>query len=135
MGKYTDLSANIFSVFGSPEWSLEKIKTFPSDFTGKDAGTEYLRVTIIPSGHQAANTLTSVSGILMVEIFTAAGFGPNRALTIADKLDTYLAGKVFRLGEGQTQFASSTLAGGALDKANSSLYRDLYSIPFNHFGV
>jgi hypothetical protein len=136
MGKYTALNQAIYSVFGSTEWKAENLKTVPSDFTGKSVGTEYLRVTILSSGKQQANPLKSVSGILMVEIFTPAGKGPTRANLIADKLDTYLAGQTIQppLG-GSIQFGSSNLSDRGLDKANPSLTMTLYSITFNYFGA
>jgi hypothetical protein len=136
MGKYTNMTKDIFLVFGSDSWKAENIKTYPSDFTTLKSGDEFIRVTVIPSGRQAANPLQSSSGMLMVEIFTPAGSGPNRTNAIADKLDTYLVGKTFKSSEsGTTQFGPSYLSGGGLDQVNPNLYRVVYTNHFNYFGV
>lgn len=136
MGKYISSNTDIFSVFGSTAWQSENIKTFPDNFVGQSPENEYIRVAVVMSGKQASNPFVSGSGVTFIEIFTPAGVGPNRAYIIADKLDLYLAAKTFKTGSGgQTQFLSSNLSNGDNDKVNPSLYRVLYTIPFNYFGV
>jgi len=136
MGKYSNLTSDIFSVFSSSEWQSTGYKTIPADFVGKDLGDQFLRISVLSSGRQPANSLKSVSGMLMIEIFVPAGLGPSKVNQIADKLDEFLAGKTLQtsLG-GTTQLSASTLSGGGPDTANSSLYRIIYSISFNYFGV
>lgn len=131
MDKYSALMTSVFSVFDQAGWKSENIKTFPSDYVAIDAGNEFLRVTIIPSG-QALNRL-SVSGILMIDVFTAAGNGPKRAMLLADKLDTYLQNKTIAATGGNVQFGESAVRPLGKDTANPSLTRHSYTIPFNLF--
>lgn len=137
MNKYASLLADAYSVFETLDWKAEDIKTFPEDFVGTGVGNEYIRVAVLAGNVQYhSNPISSVAGQMIIDIFTPAGAGPLRRSQIADKLDTYLAGKVFTLStNGSTQFASSTLVGVGNDKDNPSLYRSIYSIPFNYFGV
>jgi hypothetical protein len=134
MGKFTDLQDAIFSVFGAQAWSILNIKTVPSNFVPKDLENEYIRVNIIPSG-PSINT-KSVSGILIIDIFTAAGTGPNRTSFIADTLDSFLSCKNFLLREGVSlQLQKSSLDFAGNDSSNTTLFRAKYTIPFNFFGV
>jgi hypothetical protein len=134
MGKYADLDSDIFSVFGSQSWQDENIKTFPSNIIESNAGDEYIRVQILPSG--SGVNLDSVAGIMIIQIFISAGKGPSRASFIADKLDKYLVGKSLTTsGNGVTQFQNSSVKPDGIDKDNSLLYRSSYTIYFNYFGV
>jgi len=134
MGKYENLEKDVFSIFGSTLWKNENIKTFPVNFIELSPGTEFVRVSVIPSGNGI--NLTSISGVLIIDIFTSAGNGPRRTSLIADKLDSYLVGKsVSTITGNSTQFKNSALSYVGLDTVNSALYRATYSIPFNYFGV
>lgn len=134
MGKYENLQTNIFSVFNSSQWKSENIKTFPVNYIQLNAGNEFIKVSIIPSG-KGINA-HSVSGILIIDIFIPAGNGPKRASLIADKLDHYLVGKSFSTQDGNTQFIqNSSLDFKGLDKDNETLFRSSYTIPFTFFGV
>lgn len=134
MGKYANIDSSILSVFGTDTWKAEKIKTYPSNFIQIGGQNEFIRISIIPSG-QSVN-LNSVSGIVLIEIFTKAGEGPKRSSTIADKLDVYLSGKSFTVETGKVvQFMSSNLSSGEKDPDNATLFRVTYSIPFNYFEV
>ena len=130
MGKYSDSQADIFSMFDKPAWKAESIPTFPADYSGDDIPDgERTRVSIIASG--AGHNKSSASGVLIVDIFTPAGFGPARQNFIADKLDAYLQHKsVSTTSGGVTQFASSTMKPLGVDRDNSSLSRAHYEIPF-----
>lgn len=135
-GKYSSVTNDVFLLFQTDEWLAEGIETRPNNFVGGVTNTEYIRATVLASGDQPANPLHSVSGQLLIEIYTSAGEGVDRSNLIADILDSHLAGKIYKSGEsGQTQFGPSGLSGGDFDKVNSSLYRVLYTIPFNYFGV
>lgn len=135
MGKYSALQGDVFSVFGAVAWKNEAIPTVPSNFVATDIGTTYIRVSIVANHVGSMHPLGSVSGQLLIDIFTPAGFGPSATNLIADKLDEYLVGKLIKTTDmGQSQFASSTLAMLGSDAANPSLHRSLYTIPFNHFG-
>ena len=135
MGKYSNLNSDIYSVFSTDTWKAEKIVTRPSNFIGLDKPSEFIRVSVIPSG--AGLNRKSVSGILIIDIFSQAGAGPKRSATIADKLDSYLSGKSLSTVSGVTiQFPDSSaidLKGN--DKDNPALYRVAYTIPFKYFEV
>ena len=132
MGKYANLQTDIFSVFDSVEWKAENITTYPSNFIAVNPGNEFIRISIIPSDEGV--NVRSVSGVMIVDIFTSAGSGPSRAGFIADTLDTYLQSKsLSTVSNIVTQFKSSNMAPSGRDKDNKSLYRSTYSIPFNYF--
>lgn len=134
MGKYEAAEKSIFSVFNSSIWKAENIKTYPSNFVIVNPGTEFIRINIIPSGKGI--NLISLSGVIIVDIFTSAGNGPRRTSTIADKLDQYLVGKSLTTDDGNClQLKNSSLAAVGVDSDNASLYRSNYTIPFNLFGV
>jgi hypothetical protein len=134
MGKYTSSQTDIFSVFDSAGWKAEGIHTFPADYQGSGLGSEFVKISIIPSG--AGVNRASISGLVIIDIFTPAGLGPNRQNVIADKLDTYLQNKFLNTASGgTTQFFSSALKPLGQDKANPSLSRSSYEIPFKFFGV
>jgi len=133
MGKYTNLDTSIFEVFGSTVWKSEKVKTFPANFQTTGVGDEFIRVAIIP--RTSGLNLASVSGILMIDIFTGANQGPKKASIIADKLDTYLVGKLLNSNTGTVQLGKSSMNVSGIDKDDSTLYRVTYTIPFNYFEV
>jgi len=133
--KYADLYKNIYSLFGSAEWILESVKTYPSNFTGVSTAASYIRVAIVASGANEVRPLKSVSGQLVISIFIPSGQGPNAGIAIADKLDGYLSGKSLVSGGSVTQFSSSTLIELGRDRDNASLHVLKYSIDFSHYGV
>lgn len=135
MGKFTDMTTNVLAVFNSNAWLLEGVATFPSNFTGSVASNEYIRIDIVATDPKAAYAnLNCVSGQILIDIFTPAGEGPSRSVTIADLLDTYLVGKSFSSGNGVAQLGLSMLVSFGLDKANPMLYRSQYSLSFTYFG-
>ena len=134
MGKYAVVQGDIFSVFDAAGWQAENIKTYPQNHIPINPSSEWIRVSIVPSSF--LSTLDSLSGQLIIDIFTSAGNGPKRPFEIADILDQYLTGKYLTTGgSGATQFLNSTMGGGALDIDNPSLYRSIYTISFNYTGV
>ena len=133
MGKYTDLETDIYSVFGSAEWIATDIETNPVNFVAVDPGDEFIRVAILP-GSDGAN-ISSIAGLIMIDIFTSAGSAQTRAFAIADQLDDYLVGKTLKIGSGSTQCGQSAVHPEGVDKANPALYHTTYSIPFNYYGV
>jgi hypothetical protein len=133
MGKYVNLEQDVFSVFASPAWLNENIKTFPTNYTAVNSSNEFIRVSVIPSG--TGINRASIKGILIIDIFIAAGKGTRRILEIADKLDNYLVNKsITSQSNTQTQFGFSTMGIGAEDKDNRALFKSSYSITFNFFG-
>lgn len=135
MGKYLDLEQNIFSVFSSEAWKSEGIKTFPTNYIAVNAGNEFIKVNILP-GDFGIN-IASLSGVVIIDIFTPVGKGPRRISVIADLLDTYLVGKSFSINAISTnvQFLGSSLSYTGVDYDNPSLYKAEYTITFNYFGV
>jgi hypothetical protein len=132
MSKYIDIVDNVYKIFATPTWKAEKIATFPSNLDG--SGEEFIRVSVIPSG--GGVNLNSGSGVVLIDIFTAAGKGPKRAMSIADILDSYLVGKSLSTQVGATtQFSQSSVQPFGADPVNPSLYRVQYSISFNYFEV
>lgn len=132
-GKYVALQEAVFSIFAKDEWKAEGIKTYPSNFIPVVTSDTFLRVSIIPSGSSVNQS--STSGLLMVDIFTPAGVGLTNASNILDALDRYLNRKAISTDKGLLQFNYSSAEHKGVDSVNSSLYRSLYSIPFNFFGV
>lgn len=129
---YASLESDIFSVFGSSEWTAENINTYPANFVGSDS--EFIRVNIIPSG--VGVNKTSKSGVLIIDIYTPAGMGTKRSSLIADTLDKYLANKSLKtITDSVTQFNDSALAVLGPDPDDGSLFASQYTIPFNFYGV
>ena len=133
MGRYLTLQTKVFSVFGTPEWQAEGVRTVPDNFTPPDTAEEFIRINIVPSN--TGINIASLSGICLIEIYTAFGAGTSRINEIADKLDKYLLGKSIGVGSQTVQFGISTAAPRGQDKINPLLTRQDYTIPFNLFGV
>lgn len=134
MGKYAGVQDDIFSIFASQEWINEGIKTMPALITPKNAGQEFIRVSIIPSG-SGFNT-KSASGLLIIDIFAERVKGPGRVMQIADILDRHLSAKSLKTASGgSTQLMGSSLGNTSTDKDDPALGMTSYSIAFNYFGV
>jgi len=134
MVKYLDLENDVFSIFATQAWKAEKIQTFPNNFVITKNTSEFIRINIIPSGRSI--NVSSVSGIIIVDIFTLAGSGTRSAILIADKLDQYLKAKTIRTAlKNNTQFMGSSLTFNGTDPDNPSLFRSTYTIPFNFYGA
>ncbi len=133
MGKFVGVETDIFSVFATPQWEAEDIKTFPSNYIAVGSGKEFIRVSVVPSG--AGINRNSIKGILIIDIFIPAGQGTRRAFEIADALDSHLVNKTIPhlLDTSRTQFGFSSISPSGVDKDNPSLYRVSYSITFNYF--
>lgn len=133
MGKYLDLEKDIFSVIQQIV-DANGYKVYPSNFVATNPGNKFLRFAVIPAGKGI--NLKSVSGLLIIDIFTPVGDGPRDTSLIADALDSKLVGKSIKTGSiGTTQLGDSTLDAGRTDKDSPSLFRATYSIPFNFYGV
>ena len=134
MQKYENTLTQIFSIFGSPAWKSQNIKTYPSNYVAKDASSEFIRVSVIPNGKGI--NLKSISGLLIIDIFASAGDGPKRLFQIADKLDEYLCGKTVKTESlSKVQMRESSISSSKIDEDNPTLSRVSYSIPFSYFGV
>jgi hypothetical protein len=129
MNKYSELQKNIFLIFSTNAWKNEHIKTVPNNFIGVNTPEEFIRVSIIPSG--TGINLSSISGLLIIDIFTKAGNGPTRSFAIADVLDSYLVGQnLTPYSHVAIQFQNSSFQSNGLDTDNPSLFRSTYTIPF-----
>lgn len=134
MNKYELIEKTIHTVFGSKEWEKTQIKTIPSNFSTTGLGSEFIRMNILTGGNGL--NLQSLSGLLIIDIFTSAGDGPMRATLIADTLDTFFVGKSLTASKGKVvQFMASTTKQSGPDRDNPTLNRVIYSLPFNFFGA
>jgi len=131
MGKYIELQESIFSIFTTAGWISEGIKTYPSNFLATGTEGEFIRVNIVPSGGSVNGH--SVSGILIIEIYTPANEGPKRSSEIADVLDKHFSMKSIATTAGITQLFASSMTPNGLDYANKSLVKSTVSLSFNHF--
>lgn len=135
MGKYEEVLKNIYGVFDGTAWKDLNINTQPENYKG--ITTETIVITPLFTGGSLPGTASSsVSGMIMIDIFVEANKGPLRAHQIAGELDLLLVEKSIVATSGNvTQLLRSSLASIGLDAANKTLYRYSYSIPFNHFGA
>jgi hypothetical protein len=134
MGKYAGALSDILSIFATAEWQSTNLKASPKDYVSVNQGNEFLKIDIIASGGSVNGN--SLSGLLMIDIFTSAGKGPMRTSEIADILDSYLTRKSVSGVTGKaTQFGDSVLSPTSPDADNPSLSRTTYTITFNYFGV
>jgi hypothetical protein len=124
MGKFTEVEDSIFAIFAGEEWDAEGIPTFPNNYNPTSNLEEFIRVDVIPSG--MGININSLSGLIIIEIFTPAGKGPRRATEIADILDKYFAGK----SSASTQFMQSNFRSVGNETA---YYHCSYSIQFNFY--
>ena len=132
MGKFTSLQNDVFAIFGTTAWVAESIKTVPTNMFDDTNNDSFIRINIIASG-SGVNVL-SVSGVLIIDIFTPINVGPNPVSLIADKLDDYLLGKTFTAdSKSVTQFASSSLSFVGQDADNAMLFRSKYQVNLNFF--
>ena len=135
MGKFSDVSSLVNSVFGSAEWQNEGIVTHPSNFTGDVKGNEYIRVSVLTASNKLEYTnLNSMAGQIVIDIFTRSGEGPLRPSQIADLLDKYLVGKIFSSQQGTLQISASLKDQGKPDTANPALFKTLYVVNLTYFG-
>jgi hypothetical protein len=131
MNKYTELYSDIYSVFGTPEWESNDIKTIPANVSSVNDATEFIRVNIITDGNANFGRTKDAKGILLIDIFTPQGHSVVRSLAIGDTLDEFISGKKI----GRVQFYSSSLYQNGRDRDNPSLHRTTYSIEFYYYGV
>lgn len=134
MGRYINVQHDIFSIFASAAWTNIGVKAYPQNTIPVNPGNEYFRVSIIPRGHSLNRK--SISGIIIIDIFCVAGNGTKRLFELADILDNFFNSKQLSTNsDAVTQFLNSSLEDSGKDPDNSMLYRAIYSIPFNYFGV
>lgn len=134
MGKFIAVEDAIFSIFATADWSGAGLKTVPTNYEApEDSGEEFIRVNVISNGNGVNKV--SVSGMLIVDIFTSAGKGPRPATAIADKLESFVAYKSVPTSSGVAQFQGGVCVPKGVDSVNPLLFRSSYSIPFNFYGV
>lgn len=128
--KFTLLRSAITSVFATQAWKDEGIQTTVDNFNAQLSSSEYINVSIVPSGFMPM--FNSVRGQLIIQIYLPAGKGSKRAFEIADTLDKHFSGKVSLYEEASLQFFDSYLQQGRPDDAKS-LFRTDYHINFKFF--
>lgn len=133
MNLYISLEDAIFSVFAQTEWVTEQIKIYPTTYKIPDNLVEFLRLSIIPSS-QGVNE-NSISGILIIEIFSPVSAGSTRTYQIADILDNYLKKVTLQESSSVTQLFDSVLSEIRSDADNPTLTSTKYQITFKHYGV
>lgn len=134
MGKYTSLEKDIFDLINTNLNNVGTLRIYPSNFADVTPEQQFVKVTIVPSGNGL--NLKSVSGLLIADIYVPSGSGPRGTSILADGLDSQLVGKTLKTTTGgTTQFGNSTMTPVGIDKANPTLFRSTYTIPFNFFGV
>lgn len=132
MTKFTDVITDIEGTFNTVQWNDLNISTYPDNYQGSTEG-EFVQLYILP-GSLPTRTFSNtnvISGILLVRIFTDAGEGARRAFSIADSIDSLLAGKI--LTPNNTQMGLGTLSTIGLDGDNPSLFQAQYSINYTNF--
>lgn len=137
MAKFLEIQTNIFNVFGSLAWRIKGIEAYPREFEIVELTSDSsaaIRVSILMEGKGV--NLVSVSGVVIIEIYSHTAAGPKIIATTSDTLDAFLVGKQFSITEGiVTQFFSSSLGISRKDAVNPRLSVTLYSINFQHNGV
>lgn len=133
MGKNTEIYSKVYSVFATPEWVAENIKTIPANFAGETGATEYVRISILLS--DGVVNRKSGTGVLNIDIFSEAGLGMKATNAIADTLDDYLESKTMPANGINIQFGQSSSSPMGPCRDNNALYRTIYSISFNYYGV
>ena len=130
---FENILNNIEAQFATPEWSANKIATYPVNYQGSKSNTnEYCLLSVMPSAsdYYAYDAKKSTKGLVAVKIFVKAGEGSKRTMIISDKLDALLQNKTY----GTTELGTSYLTVEGLDPSNSALYSASYIIPFTHYG-
>jgi hypothetical protein len=131
---YDDLLDDIEAVFAASTWTSNNISIYPDNYQGSiTTGTGFCRLNVLPSSseHLAHGGIKSLSGLIAVKIFVAAGEGQARVMAISDILDISLENKKLTNG---TELATSYLNVEGLDPSNQSLYSASYIIPFTIYG-
>lgn len=132
MGKYSEISQLVFSLFDSVTWKATNLKAYPNNYVAKTTGEEFLRVTVILGGGTIHNI---EDGVINIEIFTRAGMGFKRIHVIADLLDNMLKRINKPVVSGAIQTFDSSLGQGGYCPDDKTLYKTLYTIPFKFFEV
>lgn len=134
MGKYEAITKDVLKLFATPSWLAHGIPSYPGDYIQCAKDTKFIRVDIVLAG--PGLNRTSVSGQIIVDIFVPAGFGPSLAAQIADKLDKVFLGCSHPIAGGSLQVTgSSSLAKRGKDSGNPALFRYVYAVSCNFFGV
>jgi len=131
---YDLILRDVETVFGSSAWTVNNIKTYPTNYLGnKKSNNEYVLMNVLPSSSKnyAYGVSKEITGLVAVKIFVKAGDGQGRLMAIANLLDTILDNKTLSNG---TKLGTSYLTVEGLDPSNKSLYSASYIIPFTHYG-
>lgn len=127
MVKYSNLQSNVFSIFASQAWVDLNTRAFPAGIKGDKGDPPYVRMDVV-ADESGANR-ESVSGLLMIEIYTQWGDGPAKSIEIADQLDALIQNKTIN----GTQFFSSSLSALLQDRDDENLGKRTYQVSFQHY--
>jgi len=131
MNRFEEITHDIHLLFGSQAWQDNAIKTLPSNFVDETTN-EYIRIGVVINTLQNTN---NAHGVINIEIFVPSGSSLKRTMQIADMLNLLLGRKLHNLSKGSIQFGLGSLGTGARCPDAASLYRTLYTIPFNFYEV
>ena len=133
---YTQIRTDIFQVMNKFNLA-SSVPLFPVDYTGSvnpgDAEDAYILFELLLPNIEIVSYSAGVKieGYLIFNIYTRKGFGPKKALEVADTLNTYFQGTTVN---GRLQFFQSNLSSTKEDTDNHSLNRTEYMIRFNTYG-
>ena len=130
MARLESITSDIFSIFGSLEWTTLGIPTYPQNFVNNDSLDEFVRVSFAIG--PGASSVTASQGLMKVEIYTPVGQSIDRAVEIGENLNNLFE----RLTIGGLQFMHPELSHTNQEfEEDPTLFRSLYSISFNYYGV
>lgn len=129
MDKYLAITEDIREAL-----SNTSLEIYPEDYKG-DISSEnrFARYSILMPESEAIDfgRASRVEGMLMVRLFSAAGFAGADSYQDAATLNQTLEYKQFT---NRTTFGSSMMAHPIIDSVNESLVMAVYSIPFTYTG-
>jgi hypothetical protein len=133
MASYSEIIVEVESKFGSVAWTSNDIKTYPADYNGDKAIPEYITISLVigKSDRRYGGGKGPQRGALICEIYTPSGQGQRRSFEISDLIDDLLENK--RLETSGVDFSTSFVGTPAVDTANLSLSRAIYTLPFQTY--
>ena len=124
---YRIIQTEFENVIASTAWTSFGITTVPMNYQGPVGSKSYVRVGVFFAnagfGQYGGGRST---GFVEANIFTLVGEGEKQTYEIADNLDTVFQGKTI----GSMQFFESNLIKVGIDRANKTLWRVDYRIPY-----
>lgn len=119
--KYSSAFDDLSAIIANTGLSL-----WPGNVVPKNPPLPHGVVHIIPSG--SGVNFSSVSGVIIIDIYAEAGRGPTDVLGFADTLDTSLVKRTHE----RTQFFTSSLQ--PVPSPDPTRVKWEYTVTFKHFG-